>query len=260
MTSVNSGKIKYNYVINLNRRTDRWNNITKIINDTCLKNHNFIRFSAIDGISFNEDLINHNLNDHKIINILKENKVSVSPGLIGCFLSHISALKKISEDDSLNSNDYVGIYEDDFLFSGSINSFNESYEILSDTNLHELEVDLLYVGGRFKSNFVYFDEKTFQQTSNINIFSRGTRGKCKLEDYDRCNSSYIVRKDSCKKLIDLVTINFLRNKNNEVIAIDAVYPLLYNDIKMFDYYPHLFYSIRNYTSDIQNSKLQKIKF
>ena len=57
MTSENSGKIKYNYVINLNRRTDRWNNITKIINDTCLKNHNFIRFSAIDGNNFNEAFV-----------------------------------------------------------------------------------------------------------------------------------------------------------------------------------------------------------
>ena len=181
MTSENSGKIKYNYVINLNRRTDRWNNITKIINDTCLKNHNFIRFNAIDGNNFNEDLINHNLNEHQILNKLKENKINVSSGIIGCFLSHISALKKISEDDSLNPNDYVGIYEDDFLFSGSINSFNESYETLSNTNLHELEVDLIYIGGRFKPNFIFFDEKTFQQTSNINIFSRGPRENIKID-------------------------------------------------------------------------------
>lgn len=258
MTSENSGKIKYNYVINLNRRTDRWNNITKIINDTCLKNHNFIRFNAIDGNNFNEDLINHNLNEHQILNKLKENKINVSSGIIGCFLSHISALKKISEDDSLNPNDYVGIYEDDFLFSGSINSFNESYETLSNTNLNELEVDLIYIGGRFKPNFIFFDEKTFQQTSNINIFSRGPRENIKIENYDRCNSSYLIRKDSCKKLIDLVTINFLRNK--EVIAIDVVYPLLYKNIKMFDYYPHLFYSIRNYTSDINNKTNKYIQF
>jgi len=253
-------QIKYNYVINLDRRIDRWKDITKIINDTCLKNHNFIRFSAIDGNNFNKDLISHNLIDHPIINLLKENKISVPSGLIACFLSHISALKKISEDNSLQDNDYVGIYEDDFLYSGSINSFNESYEILSNTNLAELEIDLLYIGGRFEPNFFCINENSFTETANMNIFFRKNKGNTKLEDYDRCNSSYIIRKDCCKKLIDLVSINFLRKNKMEVIAIDTIYVLFYKDIKMFDYYPHLFYSIRNYTSDVRNKKIKTIQF
>jgi GR25 family glycosyltransferase involved in LPS biosynthesis len=265
-----SGQIKYNYVINLDRRTDRWHDINKIINETCLKNHNFIRFSAIDGNTFNEDLNKHNLSDHLIIKKLKENKVSVSSGLIGCFLSHISVLQKISEDDNLQDNDYVGIYEDDFFYSGSIESFNKSYEELSNTNLSELEVDLIYIGGRFKPNFFCINENCFKETSNVNIYLRSNRGKLKLEDYDRCNSSFIVRKGICKKLIDLVSVNFLVNSNTinsafkinkiTINAIDAIYAKLYDNIKMFDYYPHLFYSIRSYTSDISNKKNKYIKF
>jgi len=254
--------VKYNYVINLDRRTDRWNDINKIINETCLKNHNFIRFSAIDGNNFEEDLIKHDLVENSMIKKLREKKILVSTGLIGCFLSHVSALKKISEDNSINSDDYVGIYEDDFLYSGTINSFNESFEKLSNTNLKELEVDLIYIGGRFKPNFYCFNENCFTQTSNINIFSRSCKGNLKGEDFDRCNSSYIIRKGCCNKLIELLSINCLPNNIclPGVCPIDLIYPLLYKDIKLFDYYPHLFYSIRDYTSDVRNKEIKTIQF
>jgi len=255
--------VKYNYVINLDRRTDRWNDINKIINETCLKNHNFIRFSAIDGNNFEEDLIKHDLKENPIIHSLKEKKINVQTGLIGCFLSHISVLKKISEDDNLNDKDYVGIFEDDFLYSGSIDGFNKSYESLVNMNLLEEDVELLYIGGRFKPNFFHIDDEVFTQTSNINLFLRGPKGNLKIEYYDRCNSSYIIRKDCCKKLIDLISVNFLRKKNNtsfELIAIDCIYPVLYNKMKLFDFFPHLFYSVRDYTSDVRNKQMKFIQF
>jgi len=257
-------QIKYNYVINLDRRQDRWTDITKIINDTCLKNYNFIRFSAIDGNKFDEDLNKHDLADHKIIHSLKKNKISVPSGLIGCFLSHVSVLKKISEDSNLQDKDYVGIYEDDFLYSGSVDGFNKSYETLVDTNLMEEDVEFLYVGGRFKPNFICLANNVFTQTSNKNLFSRGGRVSLKAEYFDRCNSSYIIRKDCCQKLIDLISVNFLRksyNKIDEVLAIDCIYPSLWKDIKLFDYFPHIFYAIRNYTSDVRNKEIiKKIQF
>lgn len=252
-------QIKYNYVINLDRRQDRWADMTKIINDTCLKNYNFIRFSAIDGTKINEDLITHDLVDHKIINLLKENKISVSRGVIGCLLSHVSVLKKISEDSNLQDKDYVGIFEDDFNYSGSVDSFNKSYETLINTNLIEEDVEFLYIGGRFEPNFICFDDNVFTETSNINIFLRGNRKNLKIDYYERTTSSYIIRKDCCKKVIDLISVNFLR-KNAEVIAIDYVYTSLWKDIKLFDYFPHIFYAIRFYSSDVSNRNVKNIQF
>ena len=50
-----------NYIINLDRRTDRWESINKIINSTCLKDDNFIRFSALDGQNFYSEMKRLNL-------------------------------------------------------------------------------------------------------------------------------------------------------------------------------------------------------
>jgi GR25 family glycosyltransferase involved in LPS biosynthesis len=118
-----------NYIINLDRRTDRWESINKIINSTCLKDNNFIRFSAFDGKILNEEIKKYNLESHPIIKKLKEKNIEVAGGLLGCFLSHITVLQKIIDNTDINSSDYVGIYEDDFIISGSINNFNNNMKI-----------------------------------------------------------------------------------------------------------------------------------
>jgi glycosyl transferase family 25 len=251
-----------NYIINLDRRTDRWEAISKVINSTCLKNDNFIRFSAFDGKNFNEELKKFNLESHPIINKLKEKNIEIYGGLLGCFLSHVSVLQKIIDNTDINSSDYVGIYEDDFLISGSINNFNDNYTNFKKIDLNELEVDFLYLGGRFKPNFMCLDETVFEQTDNINIFFR-KNGK-RAEDYDRTAAAYVVKKSCCKKIIDLISNNFIKScKNNSysIIAIDGVYPNLHKHIKMFDYFPHFYYTHRDFESDVQGgiNKINKMK-
>ena len=159
-----------NYIINLDRRTDRWESINKIINSTCLKDDNFIRFSALDGQNFYSELKRLNLESHPIINKMKENNVENSGGLLGCFLSHISVLQKIIDNTDINSSDYVGIYEDDFIISGTISNFNDNYTSFKKIDLNKLGVDFIYLGGRFKPNFICYDESVFEQSDNINIF------------------------------------------------------------------------------------------
>lgn len=243
-----------NYIINLDRRIDRWEKINKIINSTCLKDNNFIRFSAFDGTILNDELKKNNLESHPIINKLKEKNVEVAGGLLGCFLSHVSVLQKIIDNTDINSSDYVGIYEDDFIISGSINNFNDNYNSFKKIDLNELGVEFIYLGGRFKPNFICFDENVFEQSDNINIFLR-KNGK-KTEDYDRTAVAYVVKKSCCQKIIDLISNNFItigKNKLYSIIAIDNIYSNLSKHIKMFDYFPHFYYSHRDFESDIQGS-------
>lgn len=252
-----------NYIINLDRRTDRWESINKIINSTCLKDNNFIRFSAFDGKNLNEEIKKNNLESHPIIKKLKEKNVEVAGGLLGCFLSHVTVLQKIIDNTDINSSDYVGVYEDDFIISGSINNFNNNYTSFQKIDLNELGVEFIYLGGRFKPNFICTDETSFEQTDNINIFLR--KNGRRPEDYDRTAAAYIVKKSSCQKIIDLISNNFIKSaKNNSysIIAIDGVYPNLHKHIKMFDYFPHFYYTHRNLESDIQgfvnNSNIIKL--
>ena len=246
--------IRCNYVINLDRRKDRWDKFEKILNTTCLKNNNFIRFSAFDSSKHLEEIKRFNLEDHPIITTLKKEKVEVKGGLIGCFLSHIMVLQKIIDNDDLKPNDYVGIYEDDIYYSGTVNGFNDSYKNLTSIDLNKLDVEFLYIGGRFEPNFYILNDKSFVQTDNPQIFHRINACE-RISYFDRVNFSFIIRKDCCKKLIDIVSKNFLLKKkdNLEVIAIDKIYTHLYNNIKMFDYFPHIFYAIRNESSDITAS-------
>jgi len=44
--------VKCNYVINLTRRPDRIKRFLKTINETCLKEEEFIIFSAFDGLNY----------------------------------------------------------------------------------------------------------------------------------------------------------------------------------------------------------------
>ena len=243
--------IRCNYVINIDRREDRWNNFQNIINTTCLKDHNFIRVSGFDGSKYLEEIKRHNLEDNSIIKMLKKEQVEVKCGLIGCLLSHIMVLQKIIENDDLKDNDYAGIYEDDIYYTGTINGFNNSYNNLINIDLNKLDVEFLYIGGRFEPNFYIIDDKSFVQTDNAQIFHR--INLCEKSAYfDRGNFSFIIRKDCCKKLIDIVSKNFLYKKK-EIVAIDSIYTKSYNTIKMFDYFPHIYYAIRSESSDVTGS-------
>jgi hypothetical protein len=76
-------------------------------------------------------------------------------------------------------------------------------------------------------------------------------------NWDRCAFSYVVKKSSCKKLIDVISINFVKKENGLIRfeAIDFIYACANKELKMYDFYPHLFYSPLNHKTDIQCDKL-----
>lgn len=233
------------YVINLDRREDRWNNIkqNKLFND-------FIRFSAFDGINYKSELIKYNLSENKIIKFLEKTNIPVPKGAFGCLMSHILLLEHIMNNAKIQNDEYVIILEDDFLFS---KNFETNYNKLLNINLSELDIEFLYLGGRFESDYKPNNLELFEKTDNENIYYR-KQIKYGNFDWDRCTFSYIVKKSVCEKLIKILSTYFVVKDINGLVrfeAIDYIYSSAYNKIKMFDFFPHLFYSNINGDTDIQ---------
>jgi GR25 family glycosyltransferase involved in LPS biosynthesis len=275
--SVDSEKLsqkKYNYIINLDRRHDRWESITKLIQSSpSLSKENFIRFSAFDAFDFAKEVIRFNIENHPIINDMKINNKNLKVGEIGCYFSHLFLLKEIMENNEIFDNQFVSIYEDDFDLT---NSFESNYTIFNEIDVEKYDIDLLYSGGRFwdEYNPTEIDNNYFQRVTEDywkdynkidsldscrnnkeqiipHLYYRKKQLPNEIE-WDRTTSAYKIKKSSCKKIYNLLIKNFIENCK----AVDHVLISLHNDIRIYDYFPHLFRCHWNcQDTDIQNSKL-----
>ena len=256
---LNTLQIKQNYIINLDRRPDRWDKFISTMNSNKLfSKEPYTRFSAFDGNKHTEELERFKLVDHPLIKKIKEKKLVVPKGVFGCMISHLMILYKIRDDPTLLDNDYVGIFEDDFFFS---NNFDTNYAIFKTINLNSLDVELLYLGGRSNSDYNIVSHM-HQRTSNPNIYYRSNYDIKSEDIWCRGAFSYAVRKSACNKLIDCIINDFLSPKYGDPFKpVDHIYTDAYQTIKTFDFFPHLFYAEVNAPySDIQHSLNNKIEF
>ena len=128
------------YCINLDRSKERWEIIKENANKSNIEIH---RFEGIDGNIIDKKML------EKKYNIKINHKLR--KGTIGCALSHISLIKKISEEN----NNYVLILEDDVIIPEDFNKKVNSYLSKID-----FDFDILFLGGcniyghEFKTNFV----------------------------------------------------------------------------------------------------------
>ena len=241
--------IKKFYIINLDKRKDRWENLNTIINSCSFNKENILRFSAIDGYNFSTEINRLGLENNKFIQLFTKYKKIVRKNEFACFLSHSLVLEKISNDDDLNDDDYVGIFEDDWNLCVD---FEKNYEIFKQINLSEYDMDILYLGGRF---FKQFDKNIgnyiyFKNTNHPNLYERHYDINIPPILWDRTTCNYVVKKSACKKILSLLMEKIVHKWD----AIDAFYNhLKYEDIKTFDFFPHLFYSVLNNESDIQRN-------
>ena len=246
-----------NYVINLDRRTDRWQEFIKIKNSTCLASEEFIRFSAFDGFNHESELKRFNVENHVILRFLQRIKLSVSKGVFGCLMSHMLVLYEIMNNKNIKEDEYVGIYEEDFCYSSN---FNKNYAQFKKIDLNSLGIEFLYLGGRFGPDFdcTQADDFNimFDKTTNKNIYHR-KHMVYRNFNWDRGAFSFVIRKSICKKLIDIISSSFVKNENGIIRfeAVDYIYTSSQNKIKMYDYLPHLFYSRVEFNSDIQGVHL-----
>ena len=95
------------YIINLDRRTDRWKTIKPKLD---MIHNPYIRLSAIDGKEIPSDILRINADEHKSKELFG---YLLANGEIGCYLSHYFAIQDFME----SSSDYALILEDDIEFS-----------------------------------------------------------------------------------------------------------------------------------------------
>ena len=245
--------------INLDRRFDRnEDTITKLIDILGFNPSSIKRFSAIDGSNIVEDLRNKNYINDDIIKILQSANLNVRTGELGCLLSHYFLLKEIVCDTSIPNNSNVFIFEDDFFINTSYLETNNLTDILNKLNSSKLNNsnlwDMIYFGGRFGLNF---------SPSNLNItkFFSHSFDNFYLRihgigmDWDRTTHNYLVKKNNIPKILQCILEYYLNETKTKItIQVDHMYCSLSKKINMYDYFPHLFFSPMNYSSDIQHSR------
>lgn len=184
-------KTKYKYfLINLDRRSDRFEKIKEQINKNYLPS-DLIRVQACDG---NKLIINPRLRS-----FCRNNNFYMRPGVIGCALSHLKLYQKLLEDNEVHG--YV-IFEDDVVSNELfLKRMKRCITILE----YRTRPDIIYFITTFKPNPIYeYGIVKKESRAQINEFSIGGTG------------CYYISKHGAKTVIDFIEQNTLDE------AIDAI--------------------------------------
>lgn len=218
-------------VINLNRRPERLSDFFERYGGEDVE-----RFSGVDGVALFK---NPPLNGE--IYILWKGLNTRNPGMLGCWLSHLSLWRLLAESET----DAFVIFEDDAFF---VDNFKNRLEkILIDIN--PTTMDLVYFGGRFKPDF---KPKNLSNWDEDNGFFR-PKVKFSGFDWDRTTHGYVITRRGALKLLD--RYNSTVAEKGSFRAIDAWLEKIRFELDAFDAFPHLAYSPRNYRSDIQGVRI-----
>lgn len=229
------------FVINLDRRTDRYARFSSIFNDFGFK---YTRFSAFDGKNIiNSDELNdfeRDLLSHIVIN--PKNPKNQVAGIFGCWLSHYNLWKRLHEDDN---NDFYVIFEDDVYVT---NDFEDRYEGI--LRAVDDEFDIYYLGGRYKESFMPKSLVNWEVVHKDGVdFYYSTRQHALDYDHDRGLFSYVVTKSGSIKILSLLE-NYLQS-NTTIAAVDGWINEHRHAIKLCDTFPHVTWAKVGESSDIR---------
>ena len=220
------------YVLNLDRRIDRWDNFLKI-NDEEVSFLNYKRFSALDGI-----LVKSTTQLQRIFN---NNDYNMKVGMVGCLMSHVKMYIEL-----INSvYDILCILEDDIEVTPDFHSKFSS--VLNQAD--KTDWDLIYLGHHLKnlSEKEYsYNKNTIPTIHKSNVFNSfvtslgGTIG-------------YLITKAGAQKLLDFIS------KTGATNCIDTLQQKSANILNIYYCNPHLVYSEcyrgsnKELDTDIQNN-------
>lgn len=194
------------FVINLDRRQDRWKNFISKSDANFL---NFTRFSAIDG---------DNINPSKRLSyIFRGNDYKLRRGIVGCALSHI----KIWIDLLYSKYDYYLILEDDINFC---ENFKEKF--VNIFNLLPIKWDLCFLGHHSKIK---------NTDTNISVIKTDIKKSFSISFGG--TFAYLITKDGAKKLLDFINYRGISN------AIDTMQQLACDSIDAYYIFPNLITSV-----------------
>jgi GR25 family glycosyltransferase involved in LPS biosynthesis len=242
--------------INLDRRTDRNEDVLKkLISILGFEKKNIKRFSAINGNNLVKDLIDKNYIRDELIEIIKGRKINVKAPELGCLLSHYFLLKETCEDKTIPNDSIIFLFEDDFFINTPYLETTGITNIIREIKNLEIEkeglLDMIYLGGRFTPNFIPKNKTYFSHISN-NIYKRiNGRGI----DWDRTTHNYLIKKSNIQNILKCY-LEYFTTQSNPTFQVDSFYNSHTNILNMYDYFPHIFYSPWNYSTDIQKSELK----
>ncbi|MFZ4772629.1 MAG: glycosyltransferase family 25 protein [Chlamydiia bacterium] len=181
------------YVINLECRPDKWERMNNLFLE---EDKHATRFIGVDGfdLSIDDQLL-----------LTNGNPLNLSPGQIGCFLSHLSVYQHAFEHEF----NYIWICEDDLVL---VSDLERIPELINELNLRDPDWDVLYTdresigfdGRPFPERTLYLDPDRMDDTLYfLKKFKRKTISKNIQKLGLRFGAySYIVSKKGIQKYIN----------------------------------------------------------
>jgi len=212
------------YVLNLDRRRDRWDNFRKIAKP--IEFLEYERFSAVDG-SFLQSTT-------QLQRIFDGNDYNMMVGAVGCAMSHFKMHAELinSEYDSFL------ILEDDITFA---EKFDVKFLHLCN-ELKNTEWDIVFIGHHIRDTsdekYTQTDFPTLEKWDVYTSFSKSLGGTI----------GYMISKTGAKKFLDFVNANRLIN------CVDTALQKSANELNVFYITPHLVFS-ECFRRDVQEQKL-----
>jgi GR25 family glycosyltransferase involved in LPS biosynthesis len=211
------------YVINLDRRPDRYTSFKERLKKEGINPKIVKRYPAVDGSKL-EKINNLNM------------------GVVGCFLSHYNIWKKVKENNKIKNEDLIWIMEDDIEFNESFQKYFQF--IMKDFLTLEKGPKLFYIGGRFNKDF--YPSRNISKFIKIknNLFIRDNELCHRLNnawDYDRNTHSIILNKEACILLCKICEDQkpFYDDASKAIDAFLQVLNITNKDIKFYECLPHL---------------------
>lgn len=202
------------FIINLDRRQDRWEKIQENNNINFLA---YQRFNAIDGNKLKPT--------SQLCQIFDNNDYNMRKGMVGCAMSHIKLYIDLLKDSEVDT--YL-IMEDDLDF---VTNFREKF-LYCIKELDKVDWDLFYLGHHLRSQFI--DKKVYSKTlwPKIEQFNRFES----LSQSMGGTGAYIINKKGAEKLLEYINITGMTN------CIDTIQQKSADTLDVFYSYPHLIYS------------------
>jgi GR25 family glycosyltransferase involved in LPS biosynthesis len=202
------------FVINLDRRPDRFNKIKEFKELNIFK---MTRYSAVDGSKL--------ISTPQLQRIFDGNDYNMRSGMVGCAMSHIDLCVRLLKD---NNSDIYCILEDDITL---VDDYANKFISLIRKSV-DIDWDIIYLGHHMKKQYMspeYHDSKTYpiiekwSTSKSLTMSLGGTTG-------------YLISKKGAKNLLDFI------DKYGMTNGIDTVQQKSADTLNVYYCKPHLVYS------------------
>ncbi|MGA1776979.1 MAG: glycosyltransferase family 25 protein [Flavobacteriaceae bacterium] len=217
------------YVINLDRRPDRWSDFLSRYGRGDVE-----RFSAVDGLARLSSLDELSEFEKRLLSFGGW-KAARGAGVFGCWMSHVKLWDLLCVSDE----DAFVVFEDDAFF---VSDFHEKLDFILERITPEM--DIVYFGGRSPKNFKPSDfnrewvaYKDFYAPRTLKFG----------HNMDRTTHGYVVTRGGAENIMK----KFYDWNRIPIPAVDGFLNSIRKDIVSLDFFPHIASSPVNYKSDVQ---------